>query len=118
MSNVILVAILLVAVVFGIKEIIKHARGGGDCCGGSSPSPKKKKLEGQILRKYIIRINGMHCQNCANVVTEAINSIDGVSARVSYKKKTAKVYCNREINVSEIEDAIRKRGYGAFRIGI
>ena len=113
MSNVIIVIILLIAVVFGMKETIKHFKGEGACCGGGSSKPKKKKLEGKVVCKYAFHIEGMHCMNCANAVTRAINDIDGAVAKVSLNKKTAKVSCDREIDVLAIEEAIRKRGYEA-----
>ena len=113
MSNVIIVIILLVAVVFGIKETVKHFKGEGACCGGGSSKPKKKKLEGKVVCKYAFRIEGMHCANCANAVTRAINDIDGAAAKVSLKKKTAIVSCDREIEAFVIEEAISKRGYEA-----
>lgn len=111
MSNVIIVIILFIAVVFGVKETVKHFKGEGACCGGGSSKPKKKKLEGKVVCKYAFRIEGMHCGNCANAVTRAINDIDGVAAKVSLKKKTAIVSCDRDIDALVIEEAIRKRGY-------
>ena len=112
MSNVIIVIILLVAVVFGIKEMVKHFKGEVACCGGGSSKPKKKKLKGKVICTYTFHIDGMHCSNCANAVTRAINDIDGAVAKVSLNKKTAIVSCDREIDVLAIEEAIRKRGYG------
>ena len=53
----------------------------------------------------------MHCANCANAVTRAINDIDGAVAKVSLNKKTAKVSSDREMDAHVIEGAIRKRGY-------
>ena len=93
MSNVIIVIILLIAVVFGMKETVKHFKGEGACCGGGSSKPKRKKLEGKVVCKYAFRIEGMHCGNCANAVTRAINDIDGAVAKVSLNKKTAIVSC-------------------------
>ena len=113
MTNIIIVIILLIMVVFGIRETIKHFKGEGGCCGGSSSKPKKKKLKNEVIRTYSFRIEGMHCQNCVNAVTIAINDIDGAAARVVLNKKMAKVYCDREIDAHAIEEAIRKRGYEA-----
>lgn len=111
MANAIIVIILLILICFGIKETIKHFKGEGDCCGGSSAKPRRKKLNGPILHTYTIQIDGMHCQNCVNAVTRAINDIDGASAKVSLKKKMAKVYCNRDVDISIIKEKVRKRGY-------
>ena len=111
MSNVIIVIILLIAVVFGMKETIKHFKGEGACCGGGSSKPKKKKLNGKVICTYTFHIDGMHCSNCANAVTRAINDIDGAAAKVNLNKKMAKVSCDREMDAHVIEEAIRKRGY-------
>lgn len=114
MTNIIIVVILLIMVAFGIRETIKHFKGEGDCCGGSSSKPKKKKLKNKVIRTYSFRIEGMYCQNCVNAVTRAINDIDGAAARVALNKKMAKVYCDREIDACVIEEVIRKRGYEAI----
>ena len=108
MTNII---ILLIMVAFGIRETIKHFKGEGGCCGGGTSKPKKKKLRNKIVRTYSFKIEGMHCGNCANAVTRAINDIDGAVAKVSLNKKMAIVSCDRELDAHAIEEAIRKRGY-------
>ena len=113
MVDVIIIIILTIVVFIGLKETIKHFKGEGACCGGGSSKPKRKKLEGKVVCKYAFRIEGMHCANCANAVTRAINDIDGAAAKVSLKKKTARVSCDREIEAFVIEEAISKRGYEA-----
>ena len=116
MSNVIIVIIMLIAVVFGMKETVKHFKGEGTCCGGGSTKPKKKKLKGKVICTYTFHIDGMHCSNCANAVTRAINDIDGAVAKVSLNKKTAKVICDRVIDAIVIAEIIRKLGYEAVLI--
>ncbi len=113
MANVIIVIILLVAVTLGIRETVKHFNGEGACCGGASSKLKTKKLNNKVIHTYTFRVEGMHCQNCANAVIIAINDIEGVSAKVSLKRKTAKVSCDRDIDLVVIEEAICKRGYAA-----
>lgn len=113
MSNVMIVIILAIAVFIGLRETIKHFKGEGACCGGASSKPKKKKLKGKVVCTYTFGIDGMHCRNCANAVTRAINDIDGAMGKVSLKKKMAKVYCDREIDALVIGEIIRKRGYEA-----
>ena len=73
-------------------------------------------LWNKIVRTYSFKIEGMHCGNCANAVTRAINDIDGAAARVSLNKKTAKVICDRVIDAIVIEEIIRKLGYEAVLI--
>jgi len=112
-ANVIIVIILLVAVTLGIRETVKHFEGEGACCGGASSKPKRKKLKNKVIHVYTFKVEGMHCQNCANAVVRAINDIEGASAKVSLKRKMAKVSCERDIDVVVIEEAICKRGYAA-----
>lgn len=114
MTNIIIVIILLIMVTFGIRETIKHFKGEGACCGGSSSKPKKKKLKNKVICTYYFRIDGMHCQNCANAVSGAINDVDGAVAKVDLNKKMVKVSCDREIDARVIEEAISKRGYEAI----
>ena len=90
MENVIIILILVVLLSFAVKNSIKHFKGEGACCGGGSGSvrtkkPKKKKLDGPVIGKRTIEISGMHCRNCVNSVTRALNSIDGVAAKVSLR---------------------------------
>jgi len=109
--DIIIIAILVILIAYGLKETIKHFKGEGACCGGGSSKPKKKKLNGNICCMYTFKIEGMHCQNCANTVMRAVNDIEGASAKVSYKRKIAKVYCDRQIDEQIIKEAICKRGY-------
>jgi len=113
MANVIIIIILIVTIALGVKETVKHFKGEGACCGGASSKPKRKKLNNKVTHVYTFQVEGMHCQNCANAVIRAINDIEGASAKVSLKRKTAKVFCDRDIDVVVIEEAICKRGYEA-----
>ena len=116
MQDAINVLIIVLLVAFGVKESIKHMRGEGGCCGGSSSKPKKKRLHGKEVHRYNIRVEGMHCKHCVNAVTNAINEIEGASAKVSLKKKCAIVRCDREVTIGQIISQIEKRGYSAFKI--
>ncbi|MBE5959547.1 MAG: heavy-metal-associated domain-containing protein [Lachnospiraceae bacterium] len=113
MQDLVIVLIIIIALVIGVKETMKHMRGEGACCGGSSAKPKKKKLKGKILHLYTFTVEGMHCVNCAYAVTRAINEIDGALAKVDLKKKSATVQCDREIDTELIIKSIEKRGYKA-----
>ena len=54
---------------------------------------------------------GMHCQNCVNSVTRGINSIDGASAKVSLRKKSAEVSCDRDIDKADLIRAVESAGF-------
>lgn len=66
-------------------------------------------------RTVTIRIEGMHCQNCAASVEKKLKATAGVqAARVSFEKKEAWVkYDDRTISVAQIREVINSTGYKA-----
>ena len=57
-----------------------------------------KDLDGPVIGRRTIKISGMHCQNCANSVTRALNAIDGVAAKVNLRQNCAEVSYDRTID--------------------
>lgn len=66
-------------------------------------------------RTVTIRIEGMHCQNCAASVEKKLKATAGVqAARVSFEKKEAWVkFDDRTISVAQIREVINSTGYKA-----
>ena len=121
MVNAIITLILVIVLIFATKSSIKHFKGEGACCGGGSGTvkrskPKKKKLNGPVIAHYTIEISGMHCQNCVNGVTRAINVIDGAAAKVSLRKNSADVSCDRDVDKEELQRAVEDAGYKVISI--
>ena len=117
MATVIIVLILIIVFIMAVSSSLKHFRGKGGCCGGSSVSrAKRKKLKGTILGTWVIFIDGMSCKNCQNRVESRLNAIDGVIAKVRLKKKMAVVSFDRVIGEEELEMAITRAGYRMGRI--
>lgn len=114
MENYIIAGILVVVIALCIRPIIKHFRGQGGCCGGSTYKARKKKLNTVVCRKTIV-VEGMSCQNCVNRVMEAVNSIDGASAVVHLKKGVVEVSMEHPINDEVIENAIEQAGYHVMK---
>jgi len=115
MENILIVIILLGMLLLAIRGSVKHFRGESSCCGGGSASgrPAKKRLKGRVLKTYLLTIEGMHCQSCAYNVERAINNLDGAAARVSLKKRQARVRCDRALDPEQIKAAVEARGYRA-----
>ena len=68
MGNVIMIAVLVVAVLLGVRSSIQHFKGEGGCCGGGGDGkPKRKKLP-KVLFTKTFRVEGMHCDHCKNRV--------------------------------------------------
>ena len=121
MADTIIILVVVVILIFALKGSIRHFRGEGACCGGESGSvktkkAKKKTLDGPVTGQRTIRISGMHCRNCANSVTNALNAIDGVSAKVSLKDNTAEVSFDRTVDDADLKQAVEKAGFEVVSI--
>ena len=116
MGNFIITAIIAVAVLFGIKETVKHFKGEGGCCGGGSKTLKSRKKLSTVTGTKTVVIDGMTCENCANRVEWAINDIDGLAAKVNLKKGEAVVSMNRDVSDETIVSSIEKAGYKVVEI--
>lgn len=110
MENLIIILILAVIIVLGVQSSIKHFKGQGGCCGGSSEKRPKKKLS-HVIAKRIFTVEGMTCEHCRNRVERCINEIDGAAAKVSLGKKEAVISLEKEVSDEVLKEAIEKAGY-------
>lgn len=117
LSNLIIIAVILVFISLSIKGTISHFKGEGSCCGGGGSDfrTKPKKLN-NIVSTKIVNIDGMHCEHCYTRVHNLLNSIDGVSARVNGRKGQAVLKLERNIKNTLIEQAISDLGYKVLSI--
>lgn len=58
----------------------------------------------------------MSCGNCAVHVENALNSMDGIWARVDLEAGEASVYMKQEYEDKALKDAVKDSGYTVFRI--
>ena len=117
-SNSIIAAILAVVLFISLRGSIKHFMGQGSCCGGGNSIVKEpdKKLKGPILKTKVFKIDGMHCENCTNRIKRALNSVDGVSAKLNLRKKEAKVAYDKDVDDAELTAVIERLGYKVISI--
>ena len=112
LSNAIIIIVVLILVVLGIKNTVAHMKGEGSCCGGGGKGTriKPKKLANVISEKTVM-IEGMMCDNCARRIHNALNSIDGVNAKVQRSKNRAVIKLGKNVEDSVIKKAITDLGY-------
>ncbi len=112
LTNTILILILLALCALGVKNTVAHIRGEGDCCGGGGKEPriKPKKLSAVVCEKTLL-IEGMMCDHCAGRIHNALNSIDGVNARVQRSKNRAVIRYEKTVEDAVIEKAVTDLGY-------
>ena len=53
-------------------------------------------------------VSGMHCDHCVKSVTEAIDKIEGASAKVNLKKEEADVSYDREIEEDDLKQTVQE----------
>ena len=110
MENTVIIGIILVIAFFAIRTIVKR-KGRKGCCGsGSDYKPRKKKLKNVIATK-VFAVDGMHCEKCANRVTEVVNDITGVAGVVDLKKGIVTVSYEQEVPDEQIKAKLQRIGY-------
>ena len=60
-----------------------------------------------------LKITGMYCVQCEKRITKALESLEGVSeVRVSYKRASAELLCDKSVDRNELIRAVESEGYG------
>ncbi|HWS30127.1 MAG TPA: copper ion binding protein [Clostridia bacterium] len=67
------------------------------------------------MKKTLV-IEGMSCNHCVAHVEKALNAIEGVSAKVDLKAKTASVELDREVGDDVLKAAVEDAGYDVVSI--
>lgn len=115
MENYIIIAVIAVAIGFGIYSAVKHFKGQGGCCGGGSYKPKKKKLK-KVLYQKTFKVEGMHCDHCKNRVEEVIGDMKGLAGKVNLKKGELTVSYAEDVADEQIKARIERAGYTVTKI--
>ena len=119
MTDIIVIIIVVILLGFALKGSIKHFKGEGTCCGGGSGNTEKSKtkyLDGPVIGRKTLKISGMTCEHCVNAVTNALNSVDGVVAKVDLKSNSAEVSYDREIDETDLKNVVKNAGYEVLSI--
>lgn len=74
--------------------------------------PKRTENEkGVFTMTKTIKIEGMTCAHCSGRVEQALNALDGVTAKVDLEKKEAAVTLRKEVTDQALTDAVTNAGY-------
>ncbi len=71
-----------------------------------------KTFEDDTMTLLTLQITGMTCEHCARSAEEALTSLPGVQARVSYKQGRAAVETEGRVTPEQLFEALASRGYG------
>lgn len=110
MENHIIWGIVLLLVLAAVAALIRR-RGRKGCCGsGSDYTPRRKRLKNVVAVK-VFQVEGMHCERCADRVTETINDLPETAASVDLKSGAVTVSYARSVEDDVIRDRIQRLGY-------
>ena len=110
MENYIVIALILFIALASVGTLMKRSGRKGCCASGSDYKPRKKKLE-KVIATKVFSVEGMHCEKCANRVTEVVNNIPGVAGAVSLKKGIVTVSYAQAVPDEQIKTRIERAGY-------
>lgn len=101
-ANLIVLAVIAVGMFFGLRRIVASTHGKSCCSDGASGKKAKKVVvtdtdESHYPYSDELLIGGMSCDGCARNVTNALNTLDGVWATVTYVDHTARVRSKRRL---------------------
>lgn len=114
MGNVIIVGIIIICVIVGVRETVKHFKGQSACCGGGTQglTREKHRLEGKKAGEYTLKVTGMKCENCEIRVENAVYlSQPGLIARANRRKSEVRISYDREIDREKVKQAVQSAGY-------
>ena len=110
MENYIIIGIIVIIGFIAIRTLVKRSDRKGCCSSGSDYKPRKKKLKNVIATKVFV-VEGMHCEKCANRVTEIVNDFQGCAGAVDLKKGIVTVSYEQEVPDEQIKERIERVGY-------
>lgn len=118
MATAIIIVILVLICIFSVKSYLKKLRGG--CCGAGGDGPEKKmkvadRNEANYPYRSVAQIDGMVCGNCATRVENALNSMDGIWAKVDLSRKQATILSKTPLDEQTVRSAVRKQGYTVMK---
>lgn len=104
---------ILILILAAAGIVLLRRRGRKGCCGsGSDYKPKKKKLH-RVIATRVFAVSQMHCEKCANRVTEVINDIPHLAGMVDLKAGTLTVSYEEMVEDDLILTRLERAGYPA-----
>ena len=118
-ADVVIVTLVVVAFAFAFHHAIQVFSGKKSCCGGGGGDSDSRFPEAHIgdtdeshyPYTETVKIRGMHCENCARNVTNALDSVKGTWATVDLKDGSAYIRSKSPIDKDYYRDAVKQAGY-------
>ena len=112
--NMLLILVLILVIAAAAYATVRKFRKGGGCCGEHEDVALCRAADTNKAHypfSLVMEIGGMTCDNCARRTANALNSLDGVRASVSFDEKKALVRTKTEPDERALQEAVLKAGY-------
>ncbi len=115
-TNTIIVITVVLIVGLAVYTQIRKAKKGSSSCGcgcgcGSVKNSPEESSSCSNAKKLELSIEGMHCGHCQKSVSEALNSLDGVSATVDLENNCANVELSKDVPEADLIEAVSAKGF-------
>ncbi len=115
MGNIIVGLVLVAVVALAVRSCVRRIRYGSSCCGTREPEEKKVRVKDKKKEhypyNYHMKVDGMHCSNCARRVENALNKTEGRWATADVGKKEVLLLSKQEEREEELGRTIASAGY-------
>ncbi len=115
MGNAVIIAVLVLIVGLAVYSTVKRIRYGSSCCGEREPGEKKVHVKDRNKANYpfayTLKVDGMHCSNCALRVENALNRCGYRWAKADVGNKRVELLSKQEENDTELGRIIAASGY-------
>lgn len=117
MTEAVIIILLIAVIAFSAYKTVTKLRKGGGCCGEHEQAEKSVTVKDRNKQNYPysaeLKISGMTCSNCAKRVENALNSTEGIWARVDLNSNTAHIRMKHETDVRMLCGIVAGAGYMA-----
>ncbi|MCR4728394.1 MAG: heavy-metal-associated domain-containing protein [Lachnospiraceae bacterium] len=115
MGDFLIITLLVAIVGVAIYSTVHRIRHGSACCGERDAAPKrikvKDKNKANYAYTYVLKVDGMHCSNCARRVENAFNSETGNWAKADVEKKEVLLLSKKEESEEKLMKTVASAGY-------
>jgi len=117
-GTIAVIAVIAAILIIAVVSALKHFNGKGGCCGGGGGeiAEDKKILTDPIIMTKLLRIQGMHCENCKKSIERRLNRLEGVLCEVNLETGTAEIKLAREISDKELSFIIAQLDFTVTEI--
>lgn len=115
MGKVVVYIILVLIIAGAVYGTVRRIRHGSSCCGERESAPKKVKVSDRNKANYpytyMLRVDGMHCSNCARRIENKFNSGEGLWAKANIGENTVFLRSKKTIDESYCRTLVSDAGY-------